>query len=78
MEKCEIKRHPELASEFERLISTMDAEILDLRLSKPALRALVRLNIYSLSDLGKVSINDLEKAHGIGPDAILKLKPFLK
>ncbi len=77
MEKCEIKRNPELATEFERLISTMDSSILDLKLSRPALRALVRLDIYSVSDLLKVSINDLEKAHGIGPTAILKLKPLV-
>ncbi len=77
MEKCEIKRNPELATEFERLISTMDSSILDLKLSRPALRALVRLDIYSVSDLLKVSINDLKKAHGIGPTAILKLKPLV-
>ncbi len=76
MDKCEIKRNPLLASEFESLIASMDSSILDLRLSKPALRALVRLDIYSVADLKKVALMDLEKAHGIGPASILKLKPF--
>jgi len=62
---------------FESEISNMDAGILALNLSKPALRALIRLNVYTLLDLSKISRESLQNAHGLGPTTLVKLEPFL-
>jgi hypothetical protein len=46
-------------------------------LSGPALRALARARIRSMSDLMKWSEADLAKLHGMGPKAIQTLKAAL-
>ncbi len=45
--------------------------------TKPAFRALIRLNVYTLLDLGKISPESLVNAHGLGPTSLVKLEPFL-
>ncbi len=77
MKQCELKSNFEAKSFFESEISNMDAEILALNLSKPALRALIRLNVYTLLDLSKISRESLKNAHGLGPTSLVKLEPFL-
>ena len=77
MNQCEIKGNVALKSHFEQEFLKMEDELIQLKLSKPALRALVRMNIYNLSDLKQIDLNALKHAHGIGPAAIIKLQPFL-
>ncbi len=52
MKQCELNTNVDAKSFLEIEISKLDARILALNLSKPALRALIRLNVYSLLDLG--------------------------
>ena len=78
MHQCDLKGNQPLKLEFEKEFLKMDDELLNLKLSKPALRALVRLNIYCLDDLLGIGLNELKNAHGIGPSALVKLQDFLK
>lgn len=78
MHKCDLKGNQTLKLEFEKEFLKLDDELLNLKLSKPALRALVRLNIYCMDDLLGISLNELKNAHGIGPSAIIKLQDFLE
>jgi hypothetical protein len=78
MEQCGFQSNVLAKSFFETEISKMDAEIIHLNLSKPALRALIRLNIYSFMDLSQISRESLKNAHGLGPATLNKLNSFLK
>ena len=78
MKQCELKTNIDAKSYFESEIFKMDADILALNLSKPALRALIRLNVYTLLDLSKISKESIKKAHGLGPATLNKLNGFLK
>lgn len=73
MEQCDLKYNNEAKSFFESEILKMDALILSLKLPKPALRALIRLNIYTLLDLSKISRETLKNAHGMGPSSLVKI-----
>jgi len=46
---------------------------LDLGLAKPALRALVIAELYTLNQVRKYGLEAISKLHGIGPTAIHKL-----
>lgn len=49
-----------------------------LGLAAPARRALINANIKSLADLKKFRSSELKDLHGIGPNALEILKPYLK
>ncbi len=78
MHQCDLKNNQNLMIEFEKEYSKMDVQLLNLKLSKPALRALLRLGIYSLDDLSRFNVNELKIAHGIGPTTLVKILPYLK
>ncbi|MRR28744.1 DNA-binding protein [bacterium] len=46
-------------------------------LAQPALRALASAGIICLSDFTKIRESDLAKLHGIGPNAMAKIKAAL-
>jgi DNA repair protein RadC len=46
-------------------------------LSKPAQRALASIEITQLEDLTKLSEKELSKLHGLGPNALIKLREAL-
>ncbi|MFM1786194.1 MAG: hypothetical protein RL228_144 [Actinomycetota bacterium] len=50
----------------------------DLGLAAPARRALINAGIKTLLDLKKWNKDDLAELHGIGPNALVILKPYLK
>lgn len=50
----------------------------DLGLAAPARRALIGAGIKTLLELKKWTIADLSELHGIGPNALVILKPYLK
>ena len=50
----------------------------DLGLAAPARRALINADIKTLLDLKKWTKADLAELHGIGPNALVILKPYLK
>lgn len=47
-------------------------------LAQPALRALASAGINSLSDFTKIRESDLAKLHGIGPNALAKIKTAME
>ena len=78
MAQCSLLTNYEAKSFFETEILKMDAEIIHLNLSKPALRALIRLKIYNVMDLSQISRESLHNVHGLGPATLNKLNSFLK
>jgi hypothetical protein len=77
MKQCELKTNVDAKIFFVSEISKMDTEIIQLNLSKPALRALIRLKIYTLLDLSEISRESLINAHGMGPSSIIKINCLL-
>jgi hypothetical protein len=74
MRSCILKGNDEAMALFAKQIAQMSPEILGLRLSQPALRALVNLQIYTLADIHRVGWTALKESHGIGPSAFKKLE----
>lgn len=60
-----------MSNDFSRL----DSNLLKLGLAKPALRALVNAELYTLDQVRKYGLEACSKLHGIGPTAIDKLFP---
>ena len=52
----------------------LDEEWLAIGLAAPARRALVDAKLYKVSDLRKISLEDLSNLHGMGKSAIARLK----
>ena len=61
-------------SKYEKL----DGEWRKVGLAAPARRALVDAKLYKVSDLRKISLDDLEGLHGMGKSAIARLKTLMK
>ena len=55
-----------------------DAEWQRIGLSAPARRALVEAKLYKVSDLRKVSLEELSELHGMGKSAIARLKVIME
>lgn len=51
-----------------------DEEWLAIGLAAPARRALVDAKLYKVSDLRKISLEDLTNLHGMGKSTIARLK----
>ena len=47
-------------------------------LAAPARRALVEAKLYKVSDLRKISLEDLTNLHGMGKSAIARLKVVMR
>jgi hypothetical protein len=77
MTKCELKLNEGINDYFEKEIFKMESALLSMKLSKPALRALIRLNVYFVDDFKQIDREALKNAHGIGPSAMRKLQPYL-
>jgi len=52
----------------------LDGEWRKIGLSTPARRALIDANLYKVSDLRKISLEDLTGLHGMGKSAIARIK----
>lgn len=50
----------------------------DLGLAAPARRALINANIKTVTELKKFTKAEISELHGIGPNALVILKPYLK
>lgn len=55
----------------------LDGEWRSIGLSTPARHALVDAKLYRVSDLRKISQEDLEGLHGLGKSAIARLKTIM-
>ena len=53
--------------------SKLDNDLLLLNLAKPALRALVQAELYSMNQVLQYGAEALSQLHGIGPGAIQRL-----
>lgn len=77
MKRCALKSDTKSAAWYEDEINKLEPGILDLKIGRPAMRALVNASIYSVKTLRTKSIEDLQKLHGMGPSAIKKLQTLL-
>lgn len=55
-----------------------DMEWRAIGLSAPARRALVDAKLYKVSDLRKISLDDLRSLHGMGKSAIARISVIMK
>ena len=77
MENCSLKSDSKTNAWFEAEIKKIDKRILDLKIARPALRALVNASIYSVETLRTKSLSELSTLHGMGPSALKKLETLL-
>ncbi len=56
----------------------LDAEWYKIGLAAPARRALVGARLYKVSDLKKISEQDLTDLHGMGKSAIARIKQIMR
>jgi len=61
------------ASDFDRY-HALDSEWRKIGLSGPARRALVDAKLFKVSDLRKISIEELQNLHGLGKSAIARIR----
>ena len=55
----------------------LEAEWLKIGLPGPARRALVEAKLYKVSDLRKITLEDLESLHGMGKSSIARIKVIM-
>ena len=55
----------------------LDREWREIDLAAPARRALVDAKLYKVSDLRKISVDDLEGLHGMGKSAVARIKVIM-
>jgi hypothetical protein len=53
---------------------SLDGEWRQIGLAAPARRALVDARLYKVSDLRKISLDDLTELHGMGKSAVARIK----
>lgn len=73
MNNCDFQSNKELKSKYEQEYINLDPVILELKLAKPALRALINAGIYKKQQIVLLSESDLAQLHGMGPSAIKKI-----
>ena len=56
---------------------SLDREWREYGIAAPARRALVDAKLFKVSDLRKISLNELEGLHGLGKSAIARLKVLM-
>ena len=71
-------QNPNVVSSGVKLIcqnnENLDGEWRKIGLASPARRALVDANLYKVSDLRKITLEELCELHGMGKSAIARLK----
>ena len=78
MKSCKLSRDENQLKKYSRSMSRLSTDLLVLNLAKPALRALIDHKISNSRQLNRFTDSQIIKWHGIGPQALKKLKPFLK
>ncbi|MEI7541474.1 MAG: hypothetical protein WCJ89_08360 [Actinomycetes bacterium] len=68
--KCAVARGEVDKDKYESL----DGEWRQIGLAAPARRALVDARLYKVSDLRKISLDDLTELHGMGKSAVARIK----
>jgi len=72
--QCSVVRGEVDLSKYE----VLDGEWRKIGLAAPARRALVDAKLYKVSDLRKISLNDLSELHGMGKSAIARLSAIME
>jgi hypothetical protein len=72
--KCPVTRGEVDLSKYEAL----DGEWRKIGLAAPARRALVDAKLFKISDLRKISLDDLSNLHGMGKSAIARLTTIME
>lgn len=57
--------------------ASLDREWREYGIAAPARRALVDAKLFKVSDLRKISLDDLEQLHGMGKSAVARLKVLM-
>lgn len=78
MKNCTLKSDHKTKAWFEEEIKKIDRQILDLKIARPALRALVNASVFTVETLRSTSIHELKAMHGMGPSAIKKLETLYR
>ena len=78
MKKCSLVRDDGLMSWYVQEERKLDKAILNLKLAKPAIRALINAKIYSAPELIRFKKENLKVLHGIGPASLKKLNRLFK
>ena len=78
MKNCRLKSEIKTSEWYEDEIKKIDSGIIDLKIARPALRALISASIYSVQTLRAKSMNELSELHGMGPSALKKLKTQMR
>lgn len=73
MKQCIIQTDDNARRYYDEEIQKLSREILNLKMAKPALRALVSRGIYDVSDLQGFGLLNLAQLHGFGPNALRKI-----
>lgn len=73
MNQCIIQTDDNTRQYYDKEIQKLAQEILNLKMAKPALRALVNQGIYTVSDLQNFGLLNLSQLHGFGPNALSKI-----
>lgn len=64
-------------SDKKKAQEALEAEWLKIGLPGPARRALVEAKLYKVSDLRKITLEDLESLHGMGKSSIARIKVIM-
>lgn len=78
MKKCSLIQDDDRMGWYVQEERKLDKAILNLKLAKPALRALINAKIYSLPELIRFKKDNLKALHGIGPASLKKLNRLFK
>ena len=78
MNKCDIQTDEKTRLYYEKEIKKLPKEILNLKIAKPALRALVNQGLFDIEDLRRFGLSKLSQLHGFGPKALGQIASLLK
>lgn len=67
-----------MASEEAKKQDALETEWKKIGLPAPARRALVEAKLYKVSDLRKVTLEDVAELHGMGKSALARIKLIMK
>jgi hypothetical protein len=70
---CDLKSNPEMKSSIEDQFVNFSVDILELKLSRPALRALIREELWTIELVKQKGEKYVSGLHGVGKTAINKL-----
>ena len=77
MKQCIIQTNDNARQYYDEEIQKLSQEILNLKIAKPALRALVHKGLFDIADLQCYGLSNLAQLHGVGPKALGQIATLL-